>query len=205
MFCSNCGKEVHGNFCSNCGSPADIAASPSAREMEDWSREVVYEKLLRIPEVRSLVDQHARLATKHVSSEEFLAIADKIVPLGVSLGTVASIVRPIFTQLGLKTGKERSASVPRPTGKVIVTALCSLAHHGQILRQVRQLEDGCLLEASLPSDLWSFEGALHVSLRRDGNATRVDAATEIPGQMYDWGKSRRALDELFDNLQAGLA
>lgn len=89
-----------------------------------------------------------------------------------------------------------------PIGTAIVSALCSLARHGQVLQQVHQFEDGCLLESSLPSDMWSFAGTLYVTLRKTQSGTSVDCATHIEGQLFDWGKSNRCIDELFADIQS---
>ncbi len=202
MFCSNCGAEVSGNFCSKCGAPLGDVSASSATVAQDWSREMLYEKLIRIPEVRDTVSRHAAMAKKRLSGEEFLAFSDKVIPLGVSLEKLGAVVQPIYVQLGVKTGKEYSETLSSPPGTVIVSALCSLARHGQVLQQVRQFEDGCLLEATLPSDMWSFEGALYVSVRKTGTGTRVDGATKIKGQLFDWGKSKRCLETLFADIKA---
>ncbi len=52
MYCSNCGAEASGNFCSKCGAPLKEVPHASADITQDWSREVRYEKLIRIPVVR---------------------------------------------------------------------------------------------------------------------------------------------------------
>jgi len=157
---------------------------------------------MRIPEIREMVSRHASMSRKGPSGEEFLALFDTIVPLGFSLEKLGGVVRPIYSQLGVKTGKELSETLSRPPGSVLVAALCSMARRGQVLQHVRQLEDGCLLEATLPSDIWSFEGTLYVGVRKSGTGTRVDAATKIKGQMFDWGKSKRCLDVLFSDVKA---
>ncbi len=132
----------------------------------------------------------------------FLAFSDKVIPLGLSLEKLGAVVQPISAQLGVKTGNEYSETLSSPPGTVIISALCSLTRHGQVLQQVRQFEDGCLLEATLPSDMWSFEGALYVSVRKTGAGTRVDGATKIKGQLFDWGKSKRCLETLFADIKA---
>jgi len=142
------------------------------------------------------------MSKKRLSGEDFLALCDKIVPLGFSLEKTAELVVPIFAKLGAKAGKEHSETLSRPPGSVIVAALCSLARQGQVLQQVRQLEDGCLLEATLPSDMWSWSGRVYVSIRRAGAETVVDGATKIEGQLFDWGKSKRCLEALFADIKA---
>jgi hypothetical protein len=202
MFCSNCGAEVSGNFCAKCGAPLKNVPDSSAVITQDWSREVRYEYLIRIPDVRDMISRHAAMAKKGLSGEQFLAFSDKVIPLGFSLEKLGSVLQPISAQLGIKTGKECSETLAIPPGTVIVTTLCSLARHGQALQQVQQFENGCLLEATLPSDMWSFEGVLYVSVREVGTGTRVDGATKIKGQLFDWGKSNRCLETLFADIRA---
>lgn len=205
MFCSNCGEELKGNFCSGCGAPAGGASNPPEHGPQDWSGEVRYEVLVRIPEVRDRIKKHASMSKKGLSGEELLAFFDKVVPLGFSLEKLGGVVQPISARLGVKTGKGLSETLPNPPGKVIVAALCSLDRRGQVLRQVQQYEDGCLLEAALPSDMWSFAGTLYISARKSEAGTHVEATTKIEGQLFDWGKSRRSLEALFSDLKASPA
>jgi hypothetical protein len=202
VFCSNCGTEASGNFCWKCGASLQDTLTMSSTVTQDWSEETRYEYLIRIPEVRALIDKHASMARKSLSGEEFLAFADKVLPLGVSLEKLGGVIQPIYAQLGMKTGKEHSESFSSPTGTVIVSALCSLARNSQVLQQVRQFEDGCLLEATLPSDIWSWQGILYVSVRKADSGTKVDGATNIKGQWFDWGKSKRCLETLFSDIRA---
>jgi hypothetical protein len=202
MFCSNCGAQVNGKFCSNCGAAVGANNTSEFDAPHDWAEEVKYERLVRVPEIRELISKHASMANKSFSGEDFLAFADKVIPSGVSIEKLASALQPIYTQMGIKTGKESNETLAIPIGKVIVTALCSLARHGQVLQQVRQFEDGCLLEATLPSDLWSFAGTLYISVRKAPTGTRVEGATTITGQLFDWGKSKRCLETLFADIKA---
>lgn len=209
MFCSECGKSVQGKFCSLCG--ARLAATELATDVvptgidPEWDREVQYETILKYPGVRDAIKRHAQQAPKRLTGEQFLKLADKLVPLGVPLEGLVSVVQPLYARLGIKTGKKRVRQVAAPVGQVIVRALCSLARQGQRLRGVTQALDGCLLEASLPSDLFSLEGDLLVSVRRSGSQAEVCGATHIGGQLYDWGKSNRCLDKLFTDLTCNAA
>ena len=54
------------------------------------------------------------------------------------------------------------------------------------------------------SGLSSVDASRHLILavaRHDGG-TQVDARTDIQGQVFDWGKSTRCLEELFRELSA---
>lgn len=206
MFCSECGKPAHGKFCCHCGTPLGTAPQDTPSVIEpppviDWATEVRYELLMRDPQVREAINQHARLAPKRMSAEQFLALADKLIPQPVSMEGVATLAQPLWAKLGMRTGKELAGHVDAPVARVIVRALCSLARRGQPMRNVSQGERGCSLEAELPSDVFSMAGSLHVTLWRTDRGTGVSANTNIDGQWTDWGKSRRCLEQLLTDLQ----
>jgi hypothetical protein len=213
VFCSNCGARAGGNFCAACGArltavptgatpPPLPVEQPSEPLPHDWHDEVRYSVLMHFPEVRDRIAHHAGLARKKMTGEQFIELYDKL--LGSithgSLSTVVSIAKPLSSWLGIKTGKNRTELLTLPVGKVIVAGLCSLARHGWEMQKVHQGEDGCVLEATLPSDLWSLAGEVIVSVKRCDLGTVVEAAAKISGQKYDWGKCQKCLDELFADL-----
>jgi hypothetical protein len=217
MYCSNCGSKATGNFCASCGSALQASAAgqstasaphiPQAAAPGDWSEELRVDALLRVPEVRELVSKHAAQAAKRMTGEQFLDVCGKALePFGlamgggVSMGKVAEVAQPIYARMGIGTGKTRAQVFARPAGGVLVALLCSLARNGRTLRQASQAEDGCVIEAAIPSDMWSFEGDLLVTVQRRAEGTFVEAATKIKGQLFDWGKSKQLLDELFTDL-----
>lgn len=205
MYCSECGQPARGKFCSHCGAPLipsqpAEALTPNAI-VPDWDREVHYDVILNYPGVRETIERHAREAPQRLSGEKFLQLAEKVMPTGVPLESLAAVVQPLYARLGIKTGKERVQELSAPVGKAIVRTLCSLASHGQIVRSVTQANDGCLFEAELPSDIFAMEGKFLVSVRRTGfELAEVRGITCIEGQLYDWGKSKRCLEQLFRDL-----
>jgi len=204
MYCSNCGSEEKGNYCSRCG--AELAVNESVNPEEiDWSSETSYSTLLRIPEVRELISLAAQKSKKTVSVEElFDLFGDALKPVtgGVSLGKLASFTRPVSSRFGIKVEKIRSSKIASPPGKTIVDLLCLFAGSGQKVINVEQAEDGCIIEATIPSDILSWEGTVLVIVRRHHGGTLVEATTTIKGQLYDFGKSERYLDKLFKYVEA---
>jgi hypothetical protein len=83
---------------------------------------------------------------------------------------------------------------------MLTAVLCSLAQNAQDLRHVDQTGAGCVIVAAMPSDMWSLAGELVVAVRNESAATLIEAAATVKGQYYDWGKSRRALDQLFSEI-----
>jgi hypothetical protein len=223
MYCSECGQKASGKYCSHCGHRllAEFANEPSSTILRldeshlvpdpsdpfstNWDHEVRYEALLRVPIVRDTINRHASMARQSLSGEDFLKLCDKVMPVGVPLDKVATFIQPLYAKLGVSTGKQRNGRVSAPVGRVMLRMLCSLARRGQKLRIVNQADDGCCFEAMLPSDMFALEGDLLVGVRRFDGATEVTAATKIPGQFFDWGKSSRCLDTLFADLERDVA
>ena len=216
MYCSHCGAAAAGNFCSDCGHPlpggasvAPVAARvPAAAALTDiaagsWDDEVRYQVIVAVPTVRDMIAANAAAARTPYSAEKFLALADKAlqpVAPGLSLTTVASIAGPIYARMGVRTGQTRTQTYPRPIGRLLTDVLCALAANGYGVTQVQQGTDGCILQCSLPSDWRSFAGEMVVDVQRAPGGASVRAATTIPGQVYDWGKSKQALERVFARL-----
>jgi hypothetical protein len=167
-----------------------------------WFDEICYEQLLQHGDVRRLILLAGRQRRPHVSGEQILAAFDALVPMGFSLEKLAALLSPLYARMGIKTGKSATQRYSLPPGRVLVGVLCCLASQGIELTRVDQAADGCVIIAKIPSNIWSFAGELVVSVRREGNATLLEAAAQIPGQLYDWGKSRRILDNLLRETQA---
>lgn len=152
--------------------------------------------------VRQTIANYASQAKQPLSAERFLELCDMLISPapGVSFCSLAEIAHPIYCKLGLKTGKSQAIWYPLPAAPVLIGVLSSLALRGQPIRSVTQAEDGCLLEASIPSDFRSFEGDLFVAVERFEDSTRAAAVTEIKGQIFDWGKSKGIVNTLFSDL-----
>jgi hypothetical protein len=229
MYCSECGTKGTGKFCTSCGHRLATAADlgdgsaeggadqrgsdadfdPTVVLAIDWSDLIDYEQLIAIPAVRDRIARAAAQSKKRMTGEEILDLYGKAlgklagVPLPMS--ALAGFAQSAYAKMGVKTGKSKSAAFAVPPGEMLVRLLCSLAKEGRALRDVQQLSDGCIVKAALPSDLFALEGDLIVAVVRQGRVTRVEAQTDIPGQMFDWGKSTRCLEGLLGVLGAAAA
>jgi hypothetical protein len=212
MFCSECGQSATGKFCWSCGKALQKVAAPelkivpaeskSEASLHDWTTSIDCHAIVAVPAVRDRIKASASRAKARMSGEKFLEICDGFLsPLtgGVPFTAIAKLSQPISERLGLKTGKSRTQFFPQPPGTVLVAVLCSLAENGQQIGNIIQAQDSCTLEAALPSDIWSLQGNLRACIRRANAGTSIDVEILIPGQIYDWGKSKRALDRLFDD------
>ena len=214
MFCSECGTKATGKFCSKCGTRLQQSDAPVPDTIAlptDWSDIVDYETLLSIPAVRDRIARSAAQSKKSLTGEDFLDMYGNALgklaglPVAIPMSKVAHLAQATYAKLGVKTGKSRDQFIAKPAGAVLVSILCTLARTGRTLRGAHQLEEGCVLVAALPSDLFALEGDLIITVTRSANGTQVAAKTEIPGQLFDWGKSTRCLEALFVELVSSAA
>lgn len=169
----------------------------------DWYAEHRFEVITSVPAVSSAIGSCAAHAPTRMSAEEFLARAAVVLPHGTAIRRGSARGRALALRWGLRTDKSRETEIPAPVGQVIASVLCSLAYHGQAVHSVEQREDGCTLTAEIPSDLKTFGGVLQVSVSRGSSgSTTVHATAQIPGQLYDWGKSKQTLAALFADVLA---
>lgn len=203
MNCSNCGLEASGNFCANCGAAlvSDLVQSSSS----GWEATPFFNVLIKNSEVRNLLAFFTAQSRKKMTGMEILRHYDRILrPMtgGVPLQVIATLVVPVYAKMGIKTGKSLTFSLPSPIGKTIVAALCYFARQGWAVDHVEQGADGCLIEATVPSDFLAWEGTMIAGISGDAETTNLDAGITIRGQLYDWGKSKRALQQFQTQILA---
>lgn len=164
-----------------------------------------FEVIVGTPEVVAAIRRCTVQARVSMSAEEFLARAAAVIPhLDTAIRDgAAQRGRALALRRGWRVEKSQEVEIPAPIGRVIARVLCSLAYHGQVVHSVDQREDGCTLTAEIPSDPETFGGVLRVSIGRgQPGSTVVRAKAHIPGQLYDWGKSKQTLAALFNDVLA---
>lgn len=210
MYCSQCGAKAVGKFCHECGHSLEAASGGSLMlrdedfqpSVAEWEQFTQYDRVIKVSSVRAAIAHYTARAPKGLSGEAVLALYDKVMSSPVPLEKLAGVLQPIYASWGIHTGKERVEEIAAPVGRVIARTLCSLASHGQSYEGVEQQPAGCILSAKLPSSVCALQGKLFVAVMKCRHHTRVKATTDIPGQMFDLGKSQRCLEALFRDLHS---
>jgi len=179
-----------GRFCSNCGNAV------AADKIKDYTS---YHLLLADDRCKQIIASEAAKAQSGVSAGEFLSLVEKIVPIPLEL--MGNIGSKVIARLGIKTGKAQKAISPHAFAYVLLGALCSLARNSLGIQSVMEAANACTIEAKIPSGIWSWEGKIRVAVLSQQGNTEIYAETEIPGQMYDWGKSKRTINKLLTDIQ----
>lgn len=176
---------------------------PMAEEVPThWTAETNYGRLLEHAEVRQRIAAAGQKYQPEITGEEVLAIFDVIVPSGLPLEKLGKLLIPIYDKLGIRTGKHARVVSAAAPGRVLVAVLCALSSSGQTITHLEQATNGCILTASIPSNMFALVGEMVISVQREQQQTVIEAAVNIPGQLYDWGKSKRILNHLFQQTSS---
>ena len=169
-----------------------------------WTESIQYDRVLANPEPRERISSAGQRAIGGVTGDDLLAIFDAVSPIGFSLGKFTNAILPIYDKLGIKTDHESQAIFDAPPGRVMLAVLCTMAAKSLAIADVRQEPHQCSLSAKIPSGLITNRGKLHVLILVHDLYVRVSLATTISGQWYDFGKSKRLIDEMFDEIHCDL-
>jgi len=228
MFCTQCGRPAQPEhvFCAGCGSrlargetvppmtgfvpatesvPVVQPATPAPEPWtgEDWRETTNYRVVLAHPQVKELIANASKASKAGMTAEEFMKIAEPILKASgttvVPIKLIAEIATPMAERLGLKTGKEARNGYSTPFGRVLAAILCSFASRNQRLVAVHEGTDGCVVEAELPSTMTTWTGKLSLTIERKPEGTLVTSAATF-GQASDWGRAKRVLDELHQDI-----
>ena len=210
MYCSDCGVKATGKFCHNCGSLLHVADAALDVQREEIApskcklgRRSPIRNIVTVDAVRKVISRHAENAPKIVSGEAILAVYDKVVSSPIPLEKLAAIVQPLYDSWGIRTGKNAlNCSMPR-------SAAPSLGHsvHWRGWAETderRTARSRMYPECRVAVFSCALKGTVSISLQSRELWTHVIATTTIPGQLYDWGKSNRCLEHLFNDIRSEL-
>jgi len=104
--------------------------------------------------------------------------------------------------LGVKCTKKVERVFLCPYESVVRAMILSLGSFEHQIAAVFDTPRGCVIEAKLPVDIFSLGGSLFFEIveERDSHV-QIAGSSEISGQMFDWGKGKRALQGILDKAQ----
>lgn len=133
-------------------------------------------------------------------------IAKVLGPLGgLSSGVFQMTMKAgeaIGQSLGLKSSKQQEQTFALPYTTVVRALVLALASLRYGIATLFDTPKGAYIEAQMPKDFFSLGGAMQFDVieEREGSI-RVVAVTEIKGQMFDWGKGKRALRDVLGKTE----
>jgi hypothetical protein len=217
MFCIHCGAGEAAAFCRQCGKSQALGNNAVAKKQanlqelptesvssNDWLNCLDYEQLLRYDEPRRRIAEASAKSKPGVTEDDFLALLQAVSPTKLSLSKLTYAIVPIIDKLGVRTTNQLQAVWYAEPGRVLLATLCSLAIKSLEVVDVQQEPHACALSASIPLGIITNTGKVLIKLETNSGWVRASMSVTIAGQWYDWGKSKRLMEELLHGLNADL-
>lgn len=159
------------------------------------------------PKIRALLTAEELEGMAEEAGMSAEGIAKALAPLsglpGGALHLAMEAGESLYVSMGLKTGKTAELSLASSYGSAVRGLVFALTSLGHDITAAFDTPSGAFFEATLPRDFLSRPGTLQFDVVDAGpNAARISGASEIKGQIYDWGKGKRALAEVFAKTEA---
>lgn len=115
--------------------------------------------------------------------------------------------RKVAEDLGIQSQATNAMVLSRPYGYALLGLLCGLARQGISLTHLEEQVKGkdCLVAAAVPSSALSWNGELSAHVTGEGSAYSVEAAVTFKGQKFAWGRGKRILKRLFQDIERDVA
>lgn len=166
--------------------------------MSDASKEEARPRLKDI-----LAGDDWKTATAGLSEGDIAKVLGPIAGLSGGLFHVTMKAGEAIGQgLGLKSTKQEERSFSYPYPLLVRSLILALANQRQEVRTMLDTPRGAFVEADLPKDFFSLGGTLQFDIIEESPLLcRVIAATEIKGQMFDWGKGKRVMNAVLSKTE----
>ena len=137
-------------------------------------------------------------------SEEVLAkIMGSVTGLPAPIAQMTlSVGDALGKSLGLKSNAAVTRSYSGSYTAVVRGLLLSLHATKHTLAAAFDTPQGAYVEAQLSRDFFSLGGTVQFDIAEDSaGAVTIAGQSEIKGQKFDWGKGKRALEEVLDKAE----
>ncbi len=214
MFCTQCGREFGeaDNFCARCGAPRSGAGQstsassiPEIDPAADWRSSTDPRLIMNHPEVRARVAKVTGANPQGMTAEQFYELARPVLAItgagpAPPLKLLKDVALPLYAKFGVKSHTELSQGFRNSFGETLAAVFCSLASRSQPVEDIADATNGCVVTSKMASSIWSWEGTMLVTLESRPEGTLLKGSITVPGQTSDWGKAKRVLQNLIDDV-----
>jgi len=202
MYCHNCGFETESDECPKCGT--EIIKSESTI-IKSWRKETDFKKIAKHPDVIELIYEYSKLSNEKISSQYLLDKFDLVFGTftGISTNLIMEVITPIYSKLGVKTGKKEKFSFDSSINEVFVKFLCSISANKKLeFKEFHQAKNGLLIISKIKPDLLTYKGNLLITLKEEKNEITAELNGIIKGQFYDFGKCKKIMSKILTEVKS---
>ena len=203
MLCIRCGHAFADSdkFCAECGAPRTDSEAAAI----DWRSSQDARQIMAHPDVRARIEKVTGANPQGMTAEKFFEIARPVMMVTGAgplppLKLLKDVALPIYAKFGVKTQSELSQGFRNTFGETLAAVLCSLASRSQPVEDLADATNGCVITSKMASSIWSWEGRMVVTLESQPEGTKLTGRITVPGQTSDWGRTKRVLQDLVNDV-----
>lgn len=158
------------------------------------------------PKVRDILTREELEGLAHDAGMSDEDLAKMLGPLtglaGGAMQMAMSAGDAFWSGRGLKTVKSERLELAASYPVAVRSLVFALTGLGREIKAAFDTAEGAYFETDLPGDIFSRGGTLQFDvIERGAGAVELIGASEIKGQVFDWGKGKRALNDVFEKTQ----
>ena len=203
MNCTQCGHSFSDTdkFCAQCGAARYAQTDASV----DWRASMRPAEIMGHPEVRARIEKVTGANPQGMTAEKFYELARPVMMVtgagpAPPMKLIRDVALPIYAKFGVKTQSEISQGFRNGFAETLAAVLCSLASRSQPVEDLAEATNGCVITSKMASSIWSWEGKMVIALETQPEGTLLKASITVPGQTSDWGRTKRALQDLISDV-----
>lgn len=154
------------------------------------------------PPVKAILETYgldARIKVEGMSVEE---VGKVLAPFSGSEELFTPLLKvsdALWTNLGVKGKKRFSQDFAATYPKVTAGFIQAILNNNCEITALWDTTTGSFIEAKQPVDMMSLRGILGADvIELSPGLIRIEVATETKGQLFDWGKSKRLVNQIFE-------
>ena len=123
-------------------------------------------------------------------------IIKSLFPFVPNFSGIVKISQSLGKAMGLKSRQQCVKTHACTYDKAVLSYFMAVKQMELDVQTLYDTNTGSALEAKLQNDVFTFGTRLKLEIIDEASQIRVLATTEVKGQMYDWGKGSRLLNDL---------
>jgi len=148
------------------------------------------------PSIQDIIEGQSVEKASGASEEDIIKSLSPLIP---NFPAIIKIAQALGTILGLKSRYQCVKQHNCPYEKAVLSYFLALKQMELEIKTLYDTNTGSTLEAKLPNDIFTLGGRLKIEINDAGSQVRIHAITEVKGQLFDWGKGSRLLNELCES------
>jgi|GEM_PF-3360526 len=138
----------------------------------------------------------ARQSFGSVSGNSEDDIIKSLSPFVPNFSGIVKISQSLGKAMGLKSRQQCVKIHTCTYDKAVLSYFMAVKQMELDIQTLYDTNTGSALEAKLPNDVFTLGTRLKLEIIDEASQIRVRASTEVKGQLYDWGKGSRLLNDL---------